>query len=175
MRVLITAASRHGATTEVAQAIAGVLSKAGFDTSVHRPEDVDSVESYDVVVLGSAIYLGRWLSAAKDFARRNAELLAARSVWLFSTGPVGATLPTDEPADVAAMQELTGARDHRLFGGRLDRDQLGLTEKAIVRLVGASSGDDRPWEDIEAWATGIARALGASLQAPAAVGADMPA
>ena len=61
--------------------------------------------------------------------------------------------------DVALMLEKTGARGHRLFGGRLDRRQLGLAEKAMVRMVGAVDGDYRPWGDIEAWAEEIADTL----------------
>lgn len=83
-------------------------------------------------------------------------------VWLFSTGPVGDPLKPDAPpADVAPMIELSGAREHRLFGGRLDRRQLGFAEKAMVRMAGAADGDHRPWGEIEAWAEEIAAALNA--------------
>ena len=173
MRVLVTAASRHGATTEVARAIAEVLTGAGLETSVHRPEDVDSVDAYDVVIVGSAVYMGRWLSSAKEFVERNGEALRARSVWIFSTGPVGDTMPTDEPGDIATMLSLTGARDHRMFGGRLDKGHLGFGEKTVVRLVGAPDGDYRPWDEIAAWASMIARALAAPVTPPSPT--DSPA
>ncbi len=166
MRVLVTAASRHGATTEVARAIAEVLTGAGLETSVHRPEDVDSVDAYDVVIVGSAVYMGRWLSSAREFVERNGDALRARSVWIFSTGPVGDTMPTNEPGDIATMLNLTGARDHRMFGGRLYKGHLGLGEKTVVRLVGAPDGDYRPWDEIEAWASMIARALAAPVAQP---------
>jgi menaquinone-dependent protoporphyrinogen oxidase len=169
MRVLVTAASRHGATTEVARAIADVLRGAGLDTSVHRPEDVDTVDAYDVVIVGSAVYMGRWLSGAKEFVERNTGALRARSVWIFSTGPIGDPLkPAEEPGDVATMLALSGARDHRLFGGRLDKGQLGFGERAVVRMVGADDGDYRPWDDIASWASMIARALAAPAAADSA-------
>ena len=64
-----------------------------------------------------------------------------------------------------------GAREHRVFGGRLDKRGLGFGEKALVRMVGAADGDYRPWDEIEAWADEIASILtastqGASRQAP---------
>lgn len=50
MRVLITAASRHHATTDVAQAIADTLERAGIEVAVHRPEEVGHLASYDAVI-----------------------------------------------------------------------------------------------------------------------------
>jgi menaquinone-dependent protoporphyrinogen oxidase len=57
------------------------------------------------------------------------------------------------------MLEQSGAREHRIFGGRLDKRELGFGEKALVRMVGAADGDYRPWDEIEAWAAEIATTL----------------
>lgn len=163
MRVLITAASRHHATTDVAQAIADTLERAGIDVAVHRPEEVGHLGSYDAVIVGSAVYAGHWLAPAKDLVARTSNRLRTMPVWLFSTGPLGDPLKPDElPVDVAPMLDESGAREHRLFGGRLDRHELGFAEKAIVRVVGAPEGDFRPWGEIEAWAEEIAMTLKAS-------------
>lgn len=111
MRVLVTAASRHGATTEIADAIGAALREAGLETSVVPPDEVLTLAGYDAVVLGSAVYMGRWLDPAKQFAARNGAALAARPVWLFSCGPIGdPPKPTEEPVDVAGIREATGAR-----------------------------------------------------------------
>ena len=91
-------------------------------------------------------------------------------VWLFSTGPIGDPLkPEGLPVDVTPMLKQSGAREHRIFGGRLDKGDLGFGEKAVVRLVGAAEGDYRPWAEIEAWAEEIATTL------KAAEPADQPA
>ena len=39
--------------------------------------------------LGSAVYMGRWMKPGRELAQRQAAALAARPVWLFSSGPVG--------------------------------------------------------------------------------------
>ena len=70
MKVLVSAASRHGATTEVAQSIGDVLLAAGIDVELRQPEDVTTVEPYDAVVVGSAIYAGHWLEPAKKLLER---------------------------------------------------------------------------------------------------------
>jgi menaquinone-dependent protoporphyrinogen oxidase len=82
-RVLVSAASRHGATAEIAQAIGHVLSRQGLDTTVMAPGDVDAIDDYDAVVIGSAVYVGHWLDPAKDLVNRFRTALAGRPVWLW--------------------------------------------------------------------------------------------
>ena len=175
MKVLVSAASKHGATSEVAEEMAKALREAlnerggegGEDTVVEmRPaEEVSSVEDYDAVVLGSAVYAGHWLESARELAERHAAALAERPTWLFSVGPVGdPPKPDEDPVDVAPILEATKARDHRIFAGKLDRSALGFAEKAIVLALRAPEGDFRNWEDIRRWAKEIA----AALQAPGA-------
>ncbi len=168
MRVLVTAASKHGATAEIAERIGQVLqrdltardSSAEVDT---RPVDeVTSVREYDAVVLGSAVYMGRWLDAARELVQQQAETLATRPVWLFSSGPIGdPPKPDQDPVDVASAVAVSKARDHRVFAGRLDRRQLGFAEKAVVVALRVADGDFRDWAQIEQWASGIAEELSA--------------
>jgi menaquinone-dependent protoporphyrinogen oxidase len=84
MRVLVTAATRYGATGEIAQAIGEVFTERGWDALVVPPDQVKAVDSFDVVVLGSAVYAGHWLKPARELVDRSGDALAARPVWLFS-------------------------------------------------------------------------------------------
>ena len=160
MNVLVTASSRHGSTSEIAQVIAGILTDAGLDATVREPEDVTTLDGVDAVIIGSGVYMGRWLDPAKSLVERLGPALAARRVWLYSSGPLGEPAkPATEPVDVAAIREVTKAVDHRLFAGRLVNSELGFGEKLVVRGVRAPYGDFRPWTDIAAWAQDIARQL----------------
>ena len=67
MKALVTAASRHGATLEIACAIAAALEAKQIEAPVLRVDDVTTLAGYDAVVLGSAVYMGHWLEGAKDF------------------------------------------------------------------------------------------------------------
>jgi len=163
MTVLVAAASKHGSTYEIAEAIGARLRLRGFDVDVAHVENVLTLEGYRAVVLGSGAYFGRWRLPAEEFARHHADELRELPVWLFSSGPLG-TQPKPAPADAVHVEELlerTGAREHRLFDGKLDRHELGRIEKAIVSSVHAEEGDFRDWEAIAAWADGIAAALAA--------------
>lgn len=160
MRVLITVGSKHGATAEIGQAIADVLIGHGVEPRIAAPEDVKSIEGYDAVVLGSAVYAGRWTADAKDLVERCRPQFANRPVWLFSSGPIGdPAKPEEEPVDVAPIMEATGALGHVVFAGKLDRKTLSFGERAIVTAFRAPDGDFRDWDEIAHWAGGIAEEL----------------
>jgi menaquinone-dependent protoporphyrinogen oxidase len=57
------------------------------------------------------------------------------------------------------------AREHRLFGGKLDREQLGFAERAVAGMLRVPAGDFREWDAVAAWATAIARVLHADVPA----------
>jgi len=161
MSVLVAAASRYGATAEIAGAIGEGLERAGLDVTVASVDDVSSLDGYDAVVLGSAVYAGRWLKAARKFVKRNRSALSAARVWLFSSGPIGDPPKPDgeEAVDVTAIIEATEPEEHRILAGKLDKDQLTFGERAIVVAVRSPEGDFRDWDEIAAWAGQIAETL----------------
>jgi menaquinone-dependent protoporphyrinogen oxidase len=160
MKVLVTAASKYGATAEIASTIGTVLAEQGHDTTVLPPEQVDAVDHYGAVVLGSAVYAGHWLKPARELVGRSGSALTARPVWLFSSGPVGdPPKPEEDPVDVADILEATEARDHRLFAGKLMKKQLSFPDRAITAALRVPEGDFRDWAEIKDWASGIADAL----------------
>jgi menaquinone-dependent protoporphyrinogen oxidase len=161
MRVLVIVASKHGSTAEIASALGEGLAGRGITTVVNEVADVSDIKGYDAVLLGSAVYAGRWMKAARELVELRHEELAERPVWLFSSGPVGEPLrPAEDPVDVATITAAIGARGHRVFPGRLDKSKLGLAEKALVMSMRVPDGDYRNWDEVAAWAGEIADALG---------------
>jgi menaquinone-dependent protoporphyrinogen oxidase len=164
--VLVAFASRHGGTDELAHMIGDVVESGGLTVHVRRMEDVDELSSYSAYVLGSAIYMGSWLPAARAFVEEHHELIGERPTWLFSSGPVGEPPHDGRHAfDAGGLLAATHARDHHLFGGKLDRRALGIRERLITRLVRVPEGDFRDLEIAVAWGTAISRALAAGVPA----------
>ncbi|MEJ2578804.1 MAG: flavodoxin domain-containing protein [Kineosporiaceae bacterium] len=114
------------------------------------------LDGADAVVLGSALYLRRWLEPAVGFARDHAEALRERAVWLFSSGPVGEPAMHEGPLDLDELLALTGAREHRVFGGRLDPDELDDGELGVVAELDVTGGDYRDWAAVRGWAARLA-------------------
>ncbi len=168
MKVLVTAASKHGGTAAIAEAIGQVLRDAGLKAESKPIDSVTSVVEYDAVVVGSAVYVGRWLPVATGFVAAHAADLSRRPVWLFSSGPIGApkAKPIGDPEGIPELVEQTNARAHRTFKGRIDGSLLSFGEKLVVKAVRAPEGDYREWAAIQSWAKGI----GDQLLAPATVG-----
>jgi menaquinone-dependent protoporphyrinogen oxidase len=163
MRVLITVASRHGSTLQIADCIREELEVSGLRSNILEPGVVSEVMSYDAVILGSAVYDGRWLGPARKLVNRLELDLLRKPVWLFSSGPVGepteAAKVTQAPADGPALAERLHAMDHQVFSGKLERSLLGMVEGVAARIAGAESADDRDWLAIGAWARSIGAAL----------------
>jgi menaquinone-dependent protoporphyrinogen oxidase len=157
MRVLVTAASKYGATEEIAKEIGNVIAAQGHDVSVRAIDQLTEIGESDAVVVGSAVYAGHWLKSAKEFVEQHVEALAARPVWLFSSGPLGdPPKPEEDPVDAASLIEATKCKEHHVFAGKLDKKRLNFAERAIARALRAPEGDFRDWDEIRKWAAGIA-------------------
>ena len=156
MKVLVSVASKHGATAEIAASISKTLNDRGLDTSLVDPANVVSVKEFDAFVIGSAVYAGRWLKPARKLIKRVGGDLNGRPVWLLSSGPIGHPLTPDEAIDVDEFIAATGARQHQVFAGCIDVAKLNFAEKAMIKAVKAETGDFRDWESITAWSNEVA-------------------
>ncbi|MFI5042859.1 MAG: flavodoxin domain-containing protein, partial [Acidimicrobiales bacterium] len=64
--MLIAVSSKHGSTREIAESIATTVRQAGIEVEVVDAEHVESVAPYDAVIVGSALYFGRWRGPARE-------------------------------------------------------------------------------------------------------------
>jgi menaquinone-dependent protoporphyrinogen oxidase len=165
-RVLVAYGSKHGATAEIAEAIADELRRTGVAVDRTPAGEVADLSAYDAVVLGSAVYMKRWRGDARRLLHRRAKELGERPLWLFSSGPIGEDAdlasPWCSPRDVLERAARLGARDHRVFGGRVPLDPANFMARAMQRDTSAEHSDLRDWEEIREWARGIAAELAAS-------------
>ncbi|MBW3590699.1 MAG: flavodoxin domain-containing protein [Actinobacteria bacterium] len=159
MKVLVTAASKHGSTLQIAEAVCEAMRRRGVDARLLPIEKVKSLEGFDAVVLGSAVYAGRWLKAARRMVDEHRAELTERPVWLFSSGPVGKPLEPERSPEFDKMTEATAAREHTLFPGNIDRRVLTVAERAVVSSLQARTGDFRDFNQIRQWAIGVADEL----------------
>lgn len=159
--VLVAYSSKHGATAEIAEAIAGELRTNGIDADCHEAADVDDVSRYDAVVLGSAVYMKRWLRPARRLLSHAARELGKRPLWLFSSGPCGVDPDPSwsQPKKVVHAAKKLGAHEHVVFGGRLPLEPDGFIERGMVEKTPPEQRDMRDWDEIRAWSRSIAAQL----------------
>lgn len=163
---LITFASRYGATKEIAERIAEVFRQAELQTDVYPVDGIRDLKLYKAVILGSAVYMGKWRKEAVEFLQIHEKSLAHRPVWLFSSGPTGDGDPVELvgrkrlPAVLQPIADRIHPCDIAVFHGFINPDKINFIEKwAIKSLVKKPFGDFRDWDSIDSWARSIADTL----------------
>ena len=159
--VLVVYASRMGSTREIAEAIGAQLSSRGFPVAVAAAADAAPARSFDAVILGSAVYMGRWDFDALDYLRRQSDDLSDRPTWLFQSGPTGPAKEnarTHTPRAVRRLCHQIGLAEPMTFAGNLDHSRA---KGWLARWVsnGELAGDFRDWDLIRGWADAIADQL----------------
>ena len=164
-KVLVAYGTKYGATAEIAEKIGEVLRQEGLEADVVRADRAGDLSSYRAVVLGSAVYIGRWRKEAAKFLEDKEAALAEKPVWLFSSGPTDEGDPVELmqgwrfPGKLQPIADRIGARDMAIFHGVADPDKMNFIERWMLKNVGASTGDFRDWEAITSWAKAIAEEL----------------
>jgi menaquinone-dependent protoporphyrinogen oxidase len=154
--ILVTYATRAGSTYEVAARVAEVLRTAGATVDVKPVSAVHEVQSYDAVVVGSAIRMGCWLPEAVGFVKTNREALSRIPTAYFL---VSGLLRNDTPemrrqvlAFLDPVRALLEPASIGLFAGKMDYSTMDGLDRSIAEAVSSAEGDWRDWEAIGEWA-----------------------
>lgn len=165
MRILVAYATKSGSTAEIAQVLGEELGRMGLETEVRSVDAVGDLRGFDVIILGSAVYNGKWRKEALRFGSQHAVEFRQKRVWLFESGPTDTSADEGkaEPAKAAAkLAEQVGARQHVIFGGKFGPEQVGeFTRRMIAQSDKSPYGDFRNFDRVRGWA----RAIGADLRA----------
>lgn len=158
--VLVAYGTTNGATAEIAEAVAEVLRKEGLTAESLPAGTVADIAPYDAVVVGGALYTGRWHKDARRFVRRHRKALADMPVWFFSSGPLDTSASERDIPAVPGVERAVNALDvngHVTFGGRLEEGAKGRVARMILRS--GKGGDFRDFDAIRAWAAQVAGEL----------------
>ncbi len=164
-KILVAYGSKYGATAEIAQKIGEVLKQEGIQVDITPAERVTNISQYKAVVLGSAVYIGKWMGEAADLLRKNERTLSERPVWLFSSGPTGEGDPIQLmkgwtfPENLKPFAGRIHPREIVIFHGMINLSKMNFFERFIIKRIKAQVGDFRNWDMITAWAKKIADTL----------------
>jgi menaquinone-dependent protoporphyrinogen oxidase len=153
-RVLIAYASKYGSVEEVARSIGDALHDRGASCAITAARDVEEVSGYDLVVLGTGLYMGRAHRDARQFVKRHHETLEHVPFAVFAMGPL-----SSEPAEKEKVQphlQRTLGRYPELeplqvaiFGGVIDPGKLSFPFSHMP------AGDHRDWNEIRDFALAL--------------------
>ncbi len=163
-RVLVAYDSRLGSTAEIAGFIGDVLAEQDAAVDVLQISQVETVDQYDRVVVGSAIRYDRWLPEATEFVESNRDTLSRVPVDMFfsclalaSASAKGERKAATYAGDLRRLLPDSADVQVRGFAGVLDPSRGPLWVRLLLRVLsrvrGIAPGDYRDWEAIRAWAS----------------------
>jgi menaquinone-dependent protoporphyrinogen oxidase len=120
--------------------------------------------SYDALVLGNAVRIGKVLPEAVRFARRHHDALAGLPVAYFvGCDRMREDTPQNRRASLAALRSLQSikkALSVGLFAGKRDLHHAHPVLRWLLARINVVEGDWRDWPQISAWAAGLTGQLG---------------
>jgi menaquinone-dependent protoporphyrinogen oxidase len=157
--VLVAYATKKGSVAEVAESIGATLRGQGLTADVRPAATVKSVDGYDTVVLGGALYMGRWHADAKRFLKRHHEALGQIPFAAFGMGPLTMAEKDVTSARKQLDRALHAERDVTpfsvaIFGGVVDPAKLHFPFNRMP------ASDARDWDAIREWAESLPAKLG---------------
>lgn len=157
--ILVAYGTKHGSTREVAEAVAASLARCGLEVETRAAGQVGDLSPYGGVVVGGAIYMGRWHPDAAGFLERHRHVLATLPVAVFAMGP--RTLEAEEVGASRVQLEKSLAKVPEVdpyaiavFGGVIEPRALRFPFNRLP------ASDARDWDAIRDWTFAIAAGFG---------------
>ena len=158
-KILVAYASECGATAEISGAIAESLCASGLGADLKRASQVSSIEGYQGVVLGTAIYMGNPLKEAIKFMEEFGNQMVGIPFALFD---VCLTMKDVSPENektasdyLKPISDFVAPIKTGTFAGRIDYATLPPIYRMFAQADKAgilAEGDFRDWTAISIWA-----------------------
>lgn len=156
-RILISHATRAGATSDVADILAAGLRELDHDVVVSRCQIAPSPDDFDLVVVGSGIHAGSWYGEAVNWLTRHSASLTGRvalfNVCLNAADPAKQDEALGYNAGLAADLDASSSAS---FAGRFVPERVGFLKRWLLRSMNQKPADHVDPGAIRAWATTLA-------------------
>ncbi|QLH75270.1 MAG: flavodoxin domain-containing protein [Methanomassiliicoccales archaeon] len=175
MRTLVAYGTKYGSTKEIAEKVAKVLRSTGNEADLYDVKDGNKPDltRYDMVVIGSAIMMGRWTKPAERFVATNEKELGSKKVAVFVCCGDAGNPDLISKAQKEYLDEFLARYPSirpvstGLFAGVINFPKYGLLVRTIMKsevvkrgLSGADVStvyDLRDWNAVETWAGSLVK------------------
>ena len=134
MKTVIAYASKYGTTMDCANTLAEKFGADAKVTDLKRDPKID-LSTYDQIILGSPIYMGRIQKSVKSLCKKNHDLLLQKRVAFFVCG----LSDKDEVRTYLNKQLPQTLLDHASaighFGGEIRMDKARFMDKFIMEKM----------------------------------------
>ncbi|MDG7000103.1 MAG: nitric oxide synthase [Nitrososphaerota archaeon] len=177
MKSLVAYGTRYGSTSKIAAFIATILREEHIEVEVveltNKERPSFDLTEYDLIIVGSAIRMGKWTNEALDFIKRNERIIATKKAAFFVSC---ASAREPDKRSKARIDYLEKVIDRYplispialgLFGGYFDftgnhgffyRITINSFKRQLDRegVDTSKPYDFRDWEAIEDWTRSVA-------------------
>jgi menaquinone-dependent protoporphyrinogen oxidase len=158
--ILVTFATIHGSTQQVAEKVAATLREQGLAVDLKPAKQVRSLDPYRAVVLGAPLYMFHWHRDALNFLSKHRAALAHKPVAIFALGPINKVEKEFQDARAMLDKELTkftwlAPVAIEVMGGKLEPAEFRFPYNLIPAMNKMPASDIRDWAAIHAWASSL--------------------
>ena len=182
LKTLIAYGTAFGATARTAEEIAKILQERSFNVKLAnlKEEKIENISDYDLIVVGSGMKMGNWVSEAEDFLKEFHKEFENKKLALF----ISSLKPVEEKEGKAgrvARTQKVGLDDKILkydlnpistgmFGGVIDYNRLGFMMRKTMEMgyksqlikhgfkeTAPNVYDLHDWDEIRGWAGELAQ------------------
>lgn len=152
---LIVYASRHGETEKCAREIFNLIDGKVDICDLGNRISFPDASTYDTIIIGSSIHLGKVLEPVSNFCSANLELLTQKRIGLFITCPDTGEKAEKQLRQAFPAELLNGAVVSAYFDGTFDSFRLSILERMMIYRPGGGSGaqlSPSSWKKIKQFA-----------------------
>ena len=162
-KILVAFATTHGSTQEIAEVMAGTIREQGVDLDLKPVSSVKTLDGYEAVILGSALYIGHMQKDALKFLSRfNRALSTGFPIAIFAGGPLK---PEDDCNEIRKMLDQDLAKfpwlkpvSVELVGGKFDPAKGVKFPWGLLPVIKSMTASDRrDWKQIRKWTVNVIR------------------
>ncbi|RLM84266.1 protoporphyrinogen oxidase [Halobellus sp. Atlit-38R] len=172
--ILVLFGTGEGQTAKVAARIEDTLLGRGHDVTTvdveSLPADLDT-ETFDAILVGSSIHIGKHHEAVREFVDSNNEILNVRPTGFFQLSLSSAVDEPEQQAEAAQyVDELFERSDWHpdkigLFGGALRYSKYGFLKRLLLKRIAKGATGDvdtsrdyeyTDWDEVDAFTADFA-------------------